>query len=382
MTKRRSTGAARNVNRNARRTVRKAGTGKRASTVYSRKRGLMRRGRRGGSYRQGASLTAGKAGVWQSKAYAAGSHAASTCALTEEGAAGRARLVNERWYAWYRTIRRLPWPLYHAAASRFAEGFGRGWNLENYVWLPTQKRVSAVLTVMNEKDTIPSVLAQLSRIPLHEIIIVVNGSTDGTLEVIRRSSQAIIVHYSEPLGHDVGRAIGAKLAEADILLFLDGDFPIMAEQLMPFVDAIEQGYDLALNDLSPYIGVFAHRDDVTAVKEFVNRSLARPDLGANSLTAVPHAIRKEAAQKIGYTNLAVPPKAQAIAIGQGLKICSPASVNVFASNRLRRHNVGRSNAVADLIIGDHIEALRTALHGQGKRLSYADRIRDRSILES
>jgi len=341
----------------------------------------MRRGRRSGSNRQGTRLAAGKTGLWQSKAFAAGSHAASTCSLTEEGAS-RARLVNERWYAWYRTIRRLPWPLYHAAASRFAEGFGKGWNLDHYVWLPTQKRVAAILTVMNEKDTISSVLAQLSRIPLHEIIIVVNGSNDGTLETIRRSSQAIIVHYREALGHDVGRAIGAKLAEADILLFLDGDFPIMAEQLMPFVDAIERGYDIALNDLSPYIGVFAHRDDVTAIKEFVNRSLARPDLGANSLTAIPHAIRKDAAQKIGYTNLSVPPKAQAIAIGQGLKICSPASVNVFASNRLRGHNVGRSNAVADLIIGDHIEALRTALHGQGKRLSYADRIRDRSILET
>jgi len=381
MTRRRSAGAARSVNRNARRTVHKTGTGKRAGTVNSRKRGLMCRGHRSGN-RPDTRLVAGNAGLWQRKAFAAGSLAASTCSLAEEGAGSRARLVNDRWHAWYRTIKRLPWPLYHAAASRFAAGFGKGWNLDHYVWLPTQKRVAAVLTVMNEKETIPSVLAQLSRIPLHEIIIVVNGSNDGTLETIRRSSQAIIVHYCKALGHDVGRAIGAKLAEADILLFLDGDFPIMAEQLMPFVDAIERGYDIALNDLSPYIGVFAQRDVVTAIKEFVNRSLARPDLGANSLTAIPHAIRKEAAEKIGYANLSVPPKAQAIAIGQGLKVCAPASVNVIASNRLRGHNVGRSNAVADLIIGDHIEALRTALHGQGKRLSYADRVRDRSILES
>ncbi|GIO98821.1 hypothetical protein J14TS5_39070 [Paenibacillus lautus] len=233
--------------------------------------------------------------------------------------------------------------------------------------------------MMNEKDTILQLLEQLHRLPLHEIIFVVNGSTDESFEMIRNQSKAIIVHYKQALGHDVGRAVGAKLADSEILLFLDGDVPILAEHLVPFIDAIEQGSDIALNDISPLIGMFSNRDYVTIVKEFINRSMGRADLEANSLTAVPHAIKKEAAQIIGYANLSVPPKAQVIALEKGLKINAPASVDVITKNRLRARNVGLQNAVSDLIIGDHIEALKTAFDLKGPRLSFTDQIRQRQL---
>ncbi|MCQ6559721.1 glycosyltransferase family 2 protein [Paenibacillus mendelii] len=287
--------------------------------------------------------------------------------------------VNEQWHRWYQTVNRLAWPVYHAAAARFVEGFRKdaGGYFGNWILLPTTKKVAAIVTVMNEKDTILSVLEQLHRLPLHELIVVVNGSTDESFEIIRNQSRATIVHYREALGHDVGRAIGAKLAESEILLFLDGDFPIQAEHLVPFVDAIEQGMDIALNNISPYIGLFSGRDDVTTVKEFINRAMAREDLQANSLTAVPHAMRKQAAQRIGYANLAIPPKAQVIALDRGMRISSPASVDVITTNRHRSRNVGRNNAVSELIIGDHIEALKTVLDLKGSRLSFQDRIRHR-----
>jgi hypothetical protein len=289
--------------------------------------------------------------------------------------------LNESWNRWYHSVRPLPWTIYHAAASKFVEGYRKhsGIYLGNAVLLPTDKRVAAIVLVMNEKDTILKLLEQLHRLPLHEIIFVVNGSTDESFEMIRNQSEAIIVHYKQALGHDVGRAVGAKLADSDILLFLDGDVPILAEHLVPFIDAIEQGSDIALNDISPLIGMFSERDYVTIVKEFINRSMGRADLGANSLTAVPHAMRKEAAQIIGYANLSVPPKAQVIALEKGLKINAPASVDVITKNRLRARNVGQQNAVSDLIIGDHIEALKTAFDLKGPRLSFTDQIRQRQL---
>lgn len=317
---------------------------------------------------------------WNERAYAAGyqeaAHEVSTTADTPPHIK-----VNESWNRWYHSVKPLPWTVYHAAASKFVEGHSKhsGIYLGNAVLLPTDKRVAAIVLVMNEKDTIIKLLEQLHRLPLHEIIFVVNGSTDESFEMIRNQSKAIIVHYQQALGHDVGRAVGAKLADSEILLFLDGDVPILAEHLVPFIDAIEQGSDIALNDISPLIGMFTNRDYVTIVKEFINRSMGRADLEANSLTAVPHAMRKEAAQIIGYANLSVPPKAQVIALEKGLKINAPASVDVITKNRLRARNVGQQNAVADLIIGDHIEALKTVFDIKGPRLSFMDQIRQRQL---
>jgi len=275
----------------------------------------------------------------------------------------------------------MPGKLYPQAAAKFMEGYFNTANVyyKDWMLIPTARSVAAIVTVMNEKDTVPSVLEQLQRLPLHEMIFIVNGSTDESFEIIRNQSQATIVHYHAPLGHDVGRAIGAKLAESEILLFLDGDFPVFAEHLVPFLGAIEQGMDIALNNISPYIGLFAGRDPVTVVKEFLNRSMAKSELRSNSLTAIPHAMTKRAAEMIGYSNLTVPPKAQVIAIEKGLKIGAAANVDVISRNRVRMRNVGRSNPVSNLILGDHVEAFRSALDLRGSRLSFPDRVRRREF---
>lgn len=248
--------------------------------------------------------------------------------------------------------------------------------------LPTYRKVGAVVTAMNEEASIGLVLEQLGRMPLAEIIVVVNGSSDQTFSVARQTSpNAIIVHLPDPLGYDVGRAVGARLSRSDILLFLDGDIAIAAEELIPFIRAIDRGADVALNDLSPFLPLFAGRDEVTVVKEFVNRSLGRNDLGANSLTAIPHALSRRALETIGIFRLAVPPVAQAAAIAGGLAITAPASVDVIRTNRLRDINTGHLNPVARLILGDHLEALGEAMGAASARLHFPDGLRKRGKLE-
>ncbi|MEH7087276.1 family 2 glycosyl transferase, partial [Neobacillus drentensis] len=97
----------------------------------------------------------------------------------------------------------------------------------------------------------------------------------------------------------------------------------------------------------------------------------------NSLTAVPHALSRKALEIIGYMNLMVPPKAQAIAILNGLRVEVCTSINVVERNKIRNTNVGQTNPVAQLIIGDHLEALREAMDMCGSRLSLSDTQRDR-----
>lgn len=242
---------------------------------------------------------------------------------------------------------------------------------------PSTPSVAAILSVMNEAETLPSVLSQLSRLPLDEVIVVINGSTDESLNIARNAPFVKVLEYEEALGHDVGRSIGAAAARSDILLFLDADFVVPAESLLPFIFAVANGADIALNDLTPYFPPISRRDQVTILKEWMNRVMGRDDLHANSLTAVPHAMSRKALSEIGVENLMVPPKAHAIALWKGLRVVAPASVDVISKNRLRKENTGIRNDVKDLIIGDHLQALHTLMQWKGERLGFEDNCRKR-----
>ncbi|WP_426448803.1 glycosyltransferase family 2 protein [Paenibacillus sp. S-38] len=335
---------------------------------------------------RGASRSMPTAGRGEASWYRWGLQAGVQAAggLDPTAAADPAQALQEHWVPQMRRfgLARGSWKHYWAAARGFAEGFGRqsGLELGRLLPLPTDRTVAAVLSVMNEEASIGGILRELQRLHLHELIVVVNGSDDGTFARVRAESGALVVHYPEALGYDVGRGIGAKLARADIVLFLDGDIPVTAEQLLPFLAAVDQGTDVALNDITPYLGPFGRWDGVSIVKRFLNRTLGRDDLQANSLTAVPHALSRKALETIGFGHLAVPPVAQAVGLLKGLSIKAPWSVDVVTKNRVNLRNTGGGNPVAELIIGDHMEALHKARQLAGSRLGYKDKMRRREVL--
>lgn len=227
--------------------------------------------------------------------------------------------------------------------------------------LPTLRgTLSVIISARNEEQTLSRLLHQVSRLEPAEIIVVLNGCSDNSYPITRQHRQAVIVHCPESVGHDVGRAIGAKLSRGDILLFLDGDMVIPASQLVLFTSAVDSGIDVALNDLDPLMPSFGLCDDVTRSKLFLNYALGRYDLGVSSMTAVPHALSRHALETIGYRELIVPPKAQARSILEQLRVEKVGTVNVIKHNRLRQANTGAGNAVEKLIIGDHAEALHEA----------------------
>lgn len=244
--------------------------------------------------------------------------------------------------------------------------------------LPKHRRVAVVVCAMNEGTTITRMLNELGRLKLHETIVVINGSSDDTWAKVRRHpSKPIVIHYDEALGHDVGRAIGAKASTADLVLFVDGDLPIRAPRLAAMLRAAGRGTDVVLNHVTPYLPRFHRRDQVTIVKEFLNRACGRADLDANSLTAVPHVLSRRAIERIGPQSLAVPPLAQVRALQLGLKVNAPVGVNVFRTNRKRATNTGKANPVSDLIVADHLEALSYLFREEGHRLGYPDHMRNR-----
>lgn len=237
-------------------------------------------------------------------------------------------------------------------------------------------KLSVVIPVQDEEKTIGGVLNEVIKLNPFEIIVVVNGSNDRTKEIVQ-SYRCKMIHHSYSLGNDVGRAIGANHATGDIILFLDGDIIISYKELIPFISAIEQGNDIALNDLSYLEKIKACPHFTTVSKIAVNSYLQKSTLSLNSLLAVPHAIKREAIIKIGWKHLADPILAQVIAITKGLQICAPAYVDVIHKNRIRPiHSEQDPESpypkTTSRIIGDHLRAISYISNKLGRRAGFPE----------
>jgi glycosyltransferase involved in cell wall biosynthesis len=242
----------------------------------------------------------------------------------------------------------------------------------------TQPKVSVIIPLMNERRTIAAVIRQSYKIHKEtEVIVVANGSTDGSKEIALQMGTKVI-SFDKPLGHDVGRSIGAAEAKGEYLLFIDGDIVIPAIKLTPFIRALDNGVDIALNK---YLGAIRKSvvHNVVLAKHALNTCLSLSKLKGASLTTIPHAIRREAVEKIGIEHLAVPPKAQAVATWLGLNIQAVHYVNVGSTNPRKRKKI-RPDPVEQLIMGDHLEAIHWYLQQTNARGNLTDLNRKRELV--
>lgn len=229
--------------------------------------------------------------------------------------------------------------------------------------------LSVIIPAQNEEATIASAIREAKKIEPAEVIVVVNGSNDRTAEIAIREGAAV-VHFQERLGNDVGRAVGAMAAEGDILLFIDGDFPIPAAHLYRYAKGVSSGLDIALNDLNHYLDIRFPYNIVTASKYGVNLALNRKALGVGSFIAVPHAVNRKTADRIGRDVFLSPVKAQVAAIVGGASAGNVMRTEVDKMNRFRPEEhlaaVGLPPAV-ERILGDHAEGITCLTEMTGER---------------
>lgn len=242
-------------------------------------------------------------------------------------------------------------------------------------------RRSAVIPVGEEKRTIRQVIRSVRLAGVDEIIVVANGADQETVRYAQEE-RVLLIPFKKPLGHNVGRAIGAAYATGDVCLFVDGDFVIPPDDLVPFIEAVENGVDIALNNVECLLDQFRPIDKISAVKYFLNLAAKRPDLLNNSLTAVPHAMHRRVIEKIGFKSLAIPPRAQVLAIHHGFSIQAVHAVDVVNPNRIRQDHLPVKGIIPsfDRILGDHIEALELLLSLTNDRGMFTDGNRRRELL--
>lgn len=85
------------------------------------------------------------------------------------------------------------------------------------------KKVSVIIPVYNEQNSISECLESLKHQTYEnlEIIIVDDGSTDKTNEIVKKFKVSLLVQNHK--GPGVARNLGAEKADGDILVFVDAD---------------------------------------------------------------------------------------------------------------------------------------------------------------
>lgn len=238
--------------------------------------------------------------------------------------------------------------------------------------------LSVIIPAMNEERTIATVVREAARICRDvEVLVIVNGSTDDTAGEAERAGARVLL-YPEALGHDAGRKVGAAAARGQILLFTDADIPIPAEHLAPYVQAVLNGVDVALNDYNgPVTRNPVH--PVVEAKHILNSLLSRPDLGGASMTAIPHALSRKALEVINISSLEIPPLAHAKAVLGGLQVKAVHHVPVGKWNPVRLKKRSGADPLSQVVLQDHLEAIRWITDTRGPRGGYPDLQRVRSL---
>ncbi|MCB4755592.1 MAG: glycosyltransferase [Elusimicrobia bacterium] len=104
--------------------------------------------------------------------------------------------------------------------------------------------LSVVIPAHNERDGIPSVVNSLTQtlqnIPCpYEIIIVDDGSTDGTAEVIEGRPFVRLIKHDHKMGYGHSLADGINASTHDVIAIMDADGTYPAEYLSDFLSQME-----------------------------------------------------------------------------------------------------------------------------------------------
>ena len=118
---------------------------------------------------------------------------------------------------------------------------------------PARYRYSIVIPTFQRREIVGATVSALIRMdhPSFEIIVVVDGSTDGTSAALAAMRLAVPLQVVEQqnLGASRARNRGAALARGDIILFLDDDMLAEPELLMQHDQAYADGADAVLGHM-------------------------------------------------------------------------------------------------------------------------------------
>jgi len=106
--------------------------------------------------------------------------------------------------------------------------------------------VSIVLPAKNESAAIGETVAGIfQHYPDAEVIVIDDGSSDNTVEIVRSAGATVISHpYSK--GNGAAIKTGARAAAGDVIVFMDGDGQHAPSDIPRLLARLDEGYDLVV----------------------------------------------------------------------------------------------------------------------------------------
>lgn len=114
-----------------------------------------------------------------------------------------------------------------------------------------KESILVIIPAFNEERSIGKVIDDIPKEFVSEVVVVNNGSTDGTNEEALRSGATVL--YEPRKGYGYTCLKGIKYARSKplheqpgIIVFLDGDYSDFPQEMVKLVKAIQEGYDMVI----------------------------------------------------------------------------------------------------------------------------------------
>jgi glycosyltransferase involved in cell wall biosynthesis len=112
----------------------------------------------------------------------------------------------------------------------------------------TNKKIAVIIPALNEEETLPRVLKDISSDLVDEVVVVDNGSSDRTIAVAEELGATVLQETKKGYGYPCLKGMEyLRGKKPDIVVFLDGNYSDHPDEIIKLVEPmVRDDYDLVL----------------------------------------------------------------------------------------------------------------------------------------
>ena len=132
-------------------------------------------------------------------------------------------------------------------------GYIKTWDMEVQIADRTPERISIIVPVYNEEESIKSLYEKVNAVMAkmeipYEVIFVDDGSMDGSFNVLQRLYQqdnnVTVIQFRRNFGKAAALTAGFREARGDVVITMDADLQDEPKEIPRLLQKLDEGYDL------------------------------------------------------------------------------------------------------------------------------------------